>query len=358
MVQLASELRWQDRQFRVPIEKVKLLEQWGYDAVFTAELTGSDCLTPLAFIAAHTERIKLGTRIAEVTARTPTWTAQAFQTIDRMAGGNRVMAGLGSGMPDVVEGWHGRPWGSPYQRMRDHITIMRQVFSGGSVEHQGREVSIPYRGPDARDAPGWSSLMETTADLPILVGAGGPRMLELAGELADGVMPIGFAPGMLASYTPLLEKGFARAAVPRAMADFPFWVHVDMIVDDDVRAAMRPFKEYVAYYAATLRPQMVFRGYSDLCDRLIELVAAGQITEAVDLVPDEYIDDGWLVGPVDRIVKRFTEDWAGCGATGIILRYGSQVGGGDVLAGGAAAQEENLEVFRAIARSLGTPGSG
>lgn len=135
---------------------------------------------------------------------------------------------------------------------------MRLVFSGGPVEHSGRELSIPYRGPDARDAPEWSSLMEMNPDIPILVGAGGPKMLELAGDLGDGVLPIGFAPGMTAAYAPLLEKGFARADMAKSMADFPFWVHVDAIVDDDVRAAMQPFKEYVAYYAATLRQQMIF----------------------------------------------------------------------------------------------------
>lgn len=167
MVQLASEVRWQDRTFTVPVEKIKLLEQWGYDAVFTAELTGSDGLTPLAFIAAHTERIRLGTRIAEITARTPTWTAQAFQTIDRMAGGGRVIAGLGNSSPGIVEGWHGRPWGRPLRRMRDYVEVMRQVFAGGPVDVQGGDVTIPYRGDGAVGAPSWASLMETDPALPI-----------------------------------------------------------------------------------------------------------------------------------------------------------------------------------------------
>jgi F420-dependent oxidoreductase-like protein len=359
MVQLASEVRWQDRAFRVPVEKIALLDQWGYDAAFTAELTGSDALTPLAFLAARTERIRLGTRIAEITARTPTWTAQAFQTIDRLAGGGRVIAGLGSSSPAIVEGWHGRPWGKPVRRMREYVDAMRQVFAGGPVEVGGSEVSIPYRGDGAAGAPRWASLMATDPALPIYLGAGGPRMVELAGEIADGLFPIGFAPGMLDTYARLLATGFARARTPRSMADFPVWVHVDVLVDDDVAAAMRPFKEYVAYYAQTLRPQMAARGHAGLCDRLVELTAAGRSEEAVAAVPDEYIDEGWLVGPRERIVRRFVENWADCGATGVIVRYGSQVAGGDVLGrGSGSAPEEDLEVFRDIARALDRPGAG
>jgi F420-dependent oxidoreductase-like protein len=359
MVMIASEVRWQDRQFVVPIEKIKLLEQWGYDAIFTAEFNGSDGLTPLAFIAGQTSRIKLGTRIAQVSARSPTWLAQAFQTIDRMAGGDRVIAGLGSSSARIAEGWHGVRWGSPVARMRDTVAIMRQVFAGDQlVEHHGEGWSIPYPGDDATAAEPWLPLMEMNPNIPIIVGAGQPRMTELAGEVADGFYPIGFAPGMMSSYQPLLEAGFARAGGGKSMDGFDVWVHVDIIVSDDIPAAMQPLKEYVAYYSETLRKQMEFRGYQDLCNRLQELRAEGRLEEAAALVPDEYIDEGWLVGPIDRVVRRL-DPWLRAGATGVIFRYGPQVGGRNVTAGeGAETPEENLEVFRAIARAVGKPGAG
>ena len=149
----------------------------------------------------------------------------------------------------------------------------------------------------------------------------GPQMISLAAELADGWFPANFAPGMFDGVRPLLEQGFARAGGGKGLADFDIWVHVDVLLDDDVRAAMRPFKEYVVMWAEMQRAQMVWRGYPELSDRLLELKAAGRLEEAVDAVPDEYIDEGWLVGPLSRIAGRLGP-WLDCGATGLIVRHG------------------------------------
>lgn len=343
-MKLATEIRWQDRRFAMPVERIRATERWGYDALFTAEGAGSDALTPLGYAAAITERLTLGTCIAQNTGRSPAALAMAFQTLAAMTGPGRVLAGLGSTNPVTAEAMHGRAWGSPYWRMRDYVAILRQAFRGESLAHDGREVSIPYPGPRVSSAAARTLALESTPDIPIILAAASPAMITLAAEVADGWFPVNFAPGMMASVRPLLAEGFRRAGGGKSLRDFAIWVHADVIVDDDVRAAMRPFKAYVATYAGLQREQMVWRGYGDLCAKLQELTAAGRFDEAIEAVPDEYVDDGWLVGPLPRIAERL-RPWLDCGATGLIVRYGPQVG--------AERPTENIEAFRTIASACG-----
>ncbi|HEX5587628.1 MAG TPA: LLM class flavin-dependent oxidoreductase [Acidimicrobiia bacterium] len=309
MVQyLATEVRWQDRRFAVPMERIQLSEELGYDVVFTAEGFGSDALTPLGFIAANTTRLVLGTRIIQVAGRAPHTAARALTTLDHMTGGGRVIAGLG-----------GTRSAKPVAEMRAYATELRQAF----------------------DAIG----LDKVSDIPIMVAATGPQMVRLAAEVGDGWMPSFFSPGTLAAFQPLLEAGFARSG--RASTDdFQVWAHVDMLVDDDVRAAMRPFKEYTATWSAMQRPFIEARGYTEMAERLAELVPAGRMEEAIDAIPDEYIDDGWLVGPVDRIRRRAVR-WLESEATGLVFRYGAQVGAD------RSGEAENLDAFRAVAEAAG-----
>lgn len=205
--------------------------------------------------------------------------------------------------------------------------------------------------------------LDVISDIPIMVAASGPQMISLAAEIGDGWMPPGFAPGLMPAFLPLLETGFARAGGDRGLEDFKIWAHVDVVVDDDVRAAMRPFKEYVVTWSEMQRPFMEARGYSDLADRLAELIATGAgedpearvqgggtllegtlWEEALDAVPDEYVDDGWLVDPVDRIRHRVAP-WLDCGLTGLVVRYGPQMSHDPIV--------ENLDVFAAIAEAAG-----
>ncbi len=363
MIELATEVRWHDRRFSVPLERIRYSEELGYDAVFTAEGYGSEGLVPLGYIAAHTSRLKLGTRIAQVTSRPPALAAMAFQTIDHLAGGGRVMIGLGSSSPVAAEGFYGRKWGSPTRRMRDYVSILRQVLRGEAIEHDGAEWSAPYRGPAATGVAPVAVGLDVIADIPILVAAAGPEMTSLAAEVADGWFPPAFVPGMMPAVSPLLQRGFDRAGGGKGMDDFAIWAHVDVLVDDDVSAAMRPFKEFVVTWSQMLRPFMEARGYPELAARLAEFFAdagpgevearvqAGETplegtrwSAALEAVPDEYIDEGWLVGPVDRIKKR-VEPWLDCGLTGLVVRYGPEMT--------AQPVEENLEVFAAIAQAAG-----
>jgi len=309
VVKLATEIRWQDSRFQVPLERIKLSEQLGYDVVFTAEGLGSDCLTPLGLVAGHTSRLQLGTRILQVSARPPMVAARSLLTLDHMAGGGRVVAGLGGTRSD-----------RPLLEMREYVNALRDAF-----DH---------------------TALEKTSDIPILVAASGPKMTSLAAEVGDGWMPSFFAPGALEPMRPLLEQGFTRGGKPADGGDFEIWAHVDMVVDDDVRAAMLPFKEYAATWSAMQRPFMEARGYTDLADRLAELVPAGRMEEAMAAIPDEYVDDAWLVGPVSRIRER-ARPWLESEVTGLVVRYGAQVGAD------RSGVPENLDAFRAVAEAAG-----
>ena len=342
-MQIATEIRWQDRHFQVPIERIVKSEEWGYDAVFTAEGRGSDALTPLGYVAARTTRLKLGTRIIQVTSRPPATAARALMTLEHMAGPGRVIAGLGSASPDTTEQQGGPLWGNPVARMRDYVAILRQIFAGQPMDYQGTEYSVPTRG--SKLAPRTLDL-EPTPDIPIIVAASGPQILKLSAEVGDGLMPSFFTPGMMGPISALLEEGFARSKKPDPRKGFQLWGHVDMLVNDDVRAAMRPFKEYAATWAYMQREFMTARGYPGLADRIVELISANRFEEAVNAVPDEYIDDGWLVGPVDRIRER-VRPWLDSELTGLIVRYGEQVGAD------RSGAPENLDAFRAVAEAAG-----
>jgi alkanesulfonate monooxygenase SsuD/methylene tetrahydromethanopterin reductase-like flavin-dependent oxidoreductase (luciferase family) len=361
MVELATEIRWQDRRFQLPMERILLSERLGYDAVFTAEGYGSDAFVPLGLVAGHTTRLKLGTRIAEVTGRPPAVSAMAYQTLNHLTGGGRVLAGLGVASPMAAEGLQGTPWGRPVARMRDYVTLLRQGLSGQPLEHVGTQWSAPYRGEGHLGIPPAALGLEPLGQVPVLIAAAGPQLIQLAAEIGDGWLPPGFAPGMMPGVAPTLEAGFARRG--GRPDDFAIWCQVDVLVDDDVRAAMRPFKEYTVTWSAMQRPMMVARGYTELADRLADLLSSVSPADAevrvqnnqnllpdplweqaLDAVPDEYIDEGWLVGPLERIRGRVAP-WLDCGLTGLVIRYGPQLTHEPVV--------EDLAAFRVIAEAAG-----
>jgi alkanesulfonate monooxygenase SsuD/methylene tetrahydromethanopterin reductase-like flavin-dependent oxidoreductase (luciferase family) len=298
----------------------------------------------------------------QVTGRAPAMAAMALQTLNHLSGGNRVIAGLGSAAPMACEGFQGRAWGSPVKRMRDFVAILRQGLAGQAINYQGEEWSAPYRGPGAQGIEPAALGLDVISEIPIVIAASGPQMTRLAAEIGDGWMPPGWAPGIMPAFRPLLDQGFALVGgkIPK---EFKIWSHVDVLVDDDVRAAMRPFKEYVVTWSRMQRPFMEARGYRDLADRLAELIEAGQGHDAearvqaggnllegklweaaLDAIPDEYIDEGWLVGPVERIRQR-VKPWFDCGLTGLIIRYGPQLN--------HDRNVENLDVFAAVAQAAG-----
>ncbi len=328
-LKLAVFVDYASARLRIPVERVRLAEDLGYDAVFTAEAYGSDAITPLAFLAAHTRRIRLGTGVCQVAGRPPAMAAMQLATLDALAGGGRVIAGFGLSGPQIVEGWYGQPWGRPNARLRDYVEIVRKVWRREApVAHDGREIQLPYRGPGSVGlGKPLRSILHMNPDIPIWLGTGGPANVRLTAEIADGWLPMGFVPGMMEVYRPWLEEGLRRSG--RRLEDLEIQAQVQVILGDDVRGAIDSLKPMVALYVGGMghrdvnfhRDQMARRGFAEAASRIQELFLAGRREEAVRAVPDEYIEQGALIGPPARIRERFAA-WRDSGATGLIVHTG------------------------------------
>ena len=218
-MKLGLALEWAGASVAVPVARVQLAERLGFDSVWSAEAYGQDAFTPLAFLAAHTQRIRLGTAVAQLAARTPAATAMAAQTLDALAGRGRAVLGLGVSGPQIVEGWYGQPWGRPARRVRDYVAILRKIFAREApVRHAGAEISLPYTGPGALGlGKPLRSILHTNPALPIWLGTGSRTMVTLTAEIADGWLPFGFAPGML-HRVPALARGGLPARRRRQVA--------------------------------------------------------------------------------------------------------------------------------------------
>ena len=327
-MKLGLGLGYSGADLNLDVERVLRAERLGYDSVWTAEVYGSDAITPLAYLAALTKHIRLGTGIEQVQARTPALAAMEYQTLEALAGRGRVIAGLGLSGPQIIEGWYGRPWGKPYWVMRDYVSIMKQVFKREApVEHNGREIQLPYNGPGAIGlGKPLRSILHTNPDLPIWLGSGGEANVRLAGELADGLMPLGFVPSRMPEYRALVEEGIARAGNGKSIDSFDFQTNVQVRLTDDVQAGLDALKPNVALYVGGMghrtvnfhAQQMAKRGYPEAADRIQEAYLSGRREEAAAAVPDDFVDEGALVGPKERIAERYAA-WRDCGLTGMTI---------------------------------------
>jgi F420-dependent oxidoreductase-like protein len=317
---------WAGASLTLPVERVQLAERIGYDSVWTAEAYGADALTPLAFLAARTSRIKLATGVVQISARTPAASAMAFATLEAMAGDGRVIAGLGLSGPQIVEGWYGQPWAKPIGRTRDYVAIMRQVFRReGPVAHAGSAISLPYAGEDATGlGKPLKSILHPNPSLPIYLAAGGPENVALAAEVADGWIPMGLAPANAHEFRATLEKGAARSG--RSLETLAIQSSTTVRLTDDVQATIDASKPRIALYVGGMgaremnfhKDAMARRGYAEAAARIQELFLAGRRGEAVAAVPDEYVDEGALLGSRARIAERF-RPWTECGITGLTI---------------------------------------
>jgi F420-dependent oxidoreductase-like protein len=313
----------------VPVKLVQRAEELGYDSVWTAEAYGSDAVTPLAYLAALTSRIKLGTGIMQLAARSPANAAMCAGTVDALAGGGRFIAGLGVSGPQIVEGWYGQPWGKPYYRTRDYVAIMRKIFRREApVAHAGKEISLPYTGEGALGVgKPLKSILHMNPDIPIYLATATESMVKLTAEIADGWLPLGFIPGSLEEAKPWLEEGFRRAGGGKGMKDFAIHATVHVEVDDDVTAALARLKPEVALYVGGMghrdknfhKDMMVRRGFGEAAARIQELYLAGRKEEAIAAVPDEWVDMKSLVGPPARIRQRYRA-WEESGADSLSVR--------------------------------------
>jgi F420-dependent oxidoreductase-like protein len=316
-------------QLRLPVQRIVKAEELGYDSVWTAESYGSDAMSPLAYLAAFTKRIRLGTGVIQLAARTAANAAMCAGTIDALAGGKRVIVGLGVSGPQIVEGWYGEPWGRPYYRLRDYVTIMRKIFQREApVAHTGREISLPYGGPGSSGmGKPLRSILHMNPEIPIFMGTENEATVTLCAELCDGWLPLGFVPGSMPHYRPWLEHGFARAGGGKSLDRFEIFPMLPVVIDRDVHAAFDRMKPDIALYAGGMGARtknfhndlMVRQGFPEAAARIQELYLAGRKEEAAAAVPDELIDLRALVGPPERIRERYRA-WENSGATGLIVR--------------------------------------
>jgi alkanesulfonate monooxygenase SsuD/methylene tetrahydromethanopterin reductase-like flavin-dependent oxidoreductase (luciferase family) len=326
-MKIGIEIDWERKHFDINRERLQLVDRLGYDMVFTAEANGSDGISPLGYVLGCTERVGVGTRIAQNTSRTAPALAMAYQTLHHMGGPDReVIAGLGSSNPGRTQAWHGLPWTPAYWRMRDYVAVMRQAFSGEALNYEGPVLTIPYHEPGAAPVHGpVAPILDTDPSIPIMFGGGTERMTILAAEIADGLLPNGsWSPGMMRVYGPMIEKGFAKRENPPKLEDFPIWAHVDVLITDDIKGTIWQFREYTARYVGGwtgtggLTTHMQWRGHGDAADRIRELYAAGHIREAEEAVPEEYVDECWLIGPLPRVVQRWRDLWINDGCNLIV----------------------------------------
>jgi F420-dependent oxidoreductase-like protein len=339
-MKLGLMLGYSGAEMNLPVQLVQRAEALGFDSVWTAEAYGSDATSPLAYLAALTKRIRLGTSIMQLAGRTPAMAAMQAATIDALAGGNRFVAGIGVSGPQIVEGWYGEPWGRPYYRIRDYVTIMRKVFERKEpVSHQGEEISLPFRGEGAMGiGKPLKSILHMNPKIPIWLGTGTESNVRLTAEIADGWFPLSFVPGMMDVYRPWLEEGFRRAGGGKSLADFEIQPMTTVRVTDDVKGALARMKPGIALYVGGMghrnknfhNDMMVRRGYKEPAQKIQELYLAGRKAEAIAAVPDEYCDEGALVGPRERIRERY-QAWEGSGATGLTLN-GAQLEGLELMA--------------------------
>ncbi|HCC45749.1 MAG TPA: LLM class F420-dependent oxidoreductase [Gammaproteobacteria bacterium] len=316
---------------KLPVEKVQLAERLGYDTVWTAEAYGSDALSPLAFLAAKTERIRLGTAVIQLAGRTPANAAMTIATIDALAGGNRVICGIGVSGPQIVEGWYGQPWGRPYYRIKDYVTIMKKIFRREEpVIHEGKEISLPYSGDGAMGVgKPLKSILHMNPSIPIWLGTGMESTVKLTAEIADGWLPLGLVPENYGLYEPWIKAGLEKA--DKDASQFESQSGAAVIVTEDVKGSLHRLKPNIALYVGGMghknknfhKEMMVRRGFGDAAERIQELFLAKRKDEAADAVPDEFVDQGALVGDRQRIQKRF-RDWEDSGITGLTINGDEQ----------------------------------
>ncbi len=297
----------------------KEAESLGYDSIYTAEAWGSDAFTPLAWIGAHTSKIRLGTSVVQLSARTPTATAMATLTLDHLSKG-RVILGLGVSGPQVVEGWYGAPFSKPLARTREYIDIVRQVLRREApVTSAGPHYPLPYTGENAwgMGKPLRSITHPLRADVPIFMGAEGPKNVALAAEIADGWLPLYYSP-----YRPEVYADSLKNAKP----GFEIAQMAIFNVADDVETGLMPVKAMLGFYIGGMGSKkrnfhmelMSRMGYEAEAQKIQELFFEGKRAEAIASVPDQFADEISLVGPIDRIKDRLAA-WRETPVTSLLI---------------------------------------
>ena len=320
----------------------------GYDSVWAAEAYGSDAATVLAFVAAQTERIGIGSAIFQIPARTPAMTAMTAATLDSLSGG-RFRLGLGVSGPQVSEGWYGVRFAKPLARTREYVAVVRQALSRQPLRHEGEFWTLPLP-----DGPG--KALRLTAhpvreDIPLYLASVGPKNLELTGEIADGWLGIFFAPEHAAESLDHVRAGRAKAG--KDMSGFDVVPTVPVVFGDDLDACAEPLRHYAALYVGGMgsREQNFYNrlavrmGYGEAAAKVQDLYLAKQHRDAAAAVPFEFIDRTSLIGPVERVRDRLAA-YAEAGVTTLSV------------ASYAGSLDERVGALRTLADALDASGLG
>jgi len=290
-------------------ESIAAAERLGLDSIWTAEAYGSDCLTPLAWWGAATERLKLGTAIVQMSARQPAATAMAAMTMDHLSGG-RFILGLGVSGPQVVEGWYGMPFAKPLARTREYIGILRDIWArSGPVRSEGPHYPLPHPDGTGLGKPLKSSIHPLREDIPIYLGAEGPKNVALAAELCDGWLAMLFSPTHQDIHGSALQEGFARPGARRRPEEFEVAATVPFIVSSDVDAAVDALRPFYALYLGGMGAREVNfhanvairMGYEREVREIQDLYLGGHKVDAAAKVPRTLIEELSLVGRADKI---------------------------------------------------------
>ncbi|MBJ8345853.1 LLM class F420-dependent oxidoreductase [Antrihabitans sp. YC2-6] len=312
-------------------ELVSAAEAAGFDAVFAAESWGSDAFGPLAWWGSSTSRVRLGTSVVQLSARTPTSCAMHALTLDHLSNG-RMVLGLGVSGPQVVEGWYGQPFEKPLARTREYVSIVRQVLAREApVRNDGPHYPLPYQGPGATGLgkPLKPITHPLRSDIPIWLGAEGPKNVALTAEIADGWLAIYYSPRLAPMYNEWLDEGFARAGARRSRADFEIAASCQVMITDDRAGQIERIKPVLALYVGGMgAPELNFHaqvyrrmGYGEAVDEIGRLFRDGRKEEAAAAVPDEMVTETMIIGDEDR-VRSEIDVWERSGVSMLLVTCG------------------------------------
>ena len=306
-------LGYSGKHIHIPMELIQQAESMGYDSVWTAEAYGNDSVTSAAYVLAQTSKIRVGTAIMQMPARTPAMCAMTAMSLDQLSGG-RFIVGLGASGPQVVEGWHGVPYGKPVTRTKEYIQIMRKIFEReGPVEFDGQMYQMPNQseGTTGLGKP-LKSILAAASDIPIYTASIPPAGLRCAGEVADGVFPVWMDPNKYDVLGESIERGFEKAGNGKSLEDFDVAPFVTVAMNDDLDAAYDALRPWLALYIGGMGAKnknfyhdyATRLGYGDAADQIQEFYLSGKKSEAEALVPNELLDEVSLIGPRERIIER------------------------------------------------------
>ncbi|MFT3922175.1 MAG: LLM class F420-dependent oxidoreductase [Myxococcales bacterium] len=311
------------RKLALPMDLVREAERLGYDSCWTSEAYGSDAVSVSAWILANTSRIKVGTAILQLPARTPTMTAMTAMSLDQLSNG-RFIVGLGPSGPQVVEGWYGATYAKPLSRLREYIEVMQLVFARQEpVAYQGYHYQLPYKGEDATGlGKPLKSILHCERKIPIYTASLQHKAVALSAELTDGFFPIWLNPERTDLFEAPVAEGLAKAGAGKKREDFDIAPFVTVVMGNDVDACRAQVKPAMALYIGGMgaRGKNFYTdyasrlGYPDAARKIQDLYLDGKKDEAAACVPDQLVDDVALCGSADRIRDRL-QAWIAAGKT-------------------------------------------